>query len=251
MKFYIQKNISEKDVSQLVDIFKKHSLDYELFYHIPFDNSYPEIDRTKKSFFYAASSVTDKVFKDNVSFSGVFAHTEQINLENFFKTSPELMWNKPLFMGCFKDFNLSHEEIFIRPLIDSKWIAGTVLTSKDYYEWKTQLQNIDFDFNELIFVSKVHAPKDEYRLFFINHSFSTGSQYRKDYDTFKNKTVPLEIITLAQEFVNKNNQNLPLSFVVDVGIDDNHKGIIEVNGINNAGFYESDKEKLVLDLIKS
>ena len=27
-------------------------------------------------------------------------------------------------------------------------------------------------------------------------------------------------------------------------------GIIEVNGINNAGFYDIDKEKLILDLIQ-
>mgnify|MGYP003458775792 FL=1 len=151
MKFYIQKNISEKDVNELVEIFEKKNISYELFYHIPFDDSYPEIDKNQSAFVYAASFVTDKVIEDHKDFSGVFAHTKDINLENFFKKSPELMWNKPLYMGEFKNFTLNEEEIFIRPLIDSKWLAGTVLTKQEYEDWKIKLQNIDFDFSESIF----------------------------------------------------------------------------------------------------
>lgn len=251
MKFYIQKNISEKDVNELVNVFEKNKLNYELFYHIPFDNSYPEIDKNQNAFVYAASSVTDKIIEDNQEFSGVFAHTKEINLSNFFKNSAEIMWSKPIYMGAFKDFKLEEKEVFIRPLIDSKWIAGTVLTAKEYEEWKQKLVNIEFDFNELIFVSKVNTPKDEYRLFFVNQEFSTGSQYKKNYESFKSRNVPKDILDLAILFLDKNKQILPKSFVVDVGINENHKGIIEVNGINNAGFYDIDKEKLIFDLIKS
>ena len=251
MKFYIQQNISEKDLKQLVAVFKKHNIDYELFYHIPFDNSYPMIDKNQKAFFYAASSVTDKVINDNENFAGVFAHTEQIKLSDFFEIAPELMWNKPIFMGHFKDYMIEEEEIFIRPLIDSKWIAGTVLNKKEYSDWKLQLENIYFDFNELIFVAKVHEPKDEYRLFFVNSTFSTGSQYKKNYELFKHTEVPVEVVGLALQFIEKNKQYLPQSFVVDIGVDDNHIGVIEVNGINNAGFYDIDKEKLIIDLLNN
>ncbi len=250
MKFYIQKNISEKDVNELVEIFEKKNISYELFYHIPFDDSYPEIDKNQSAFVYAASFVTDKVIEDHKDFSGVFAHTKDINLENFFKKSPELMWNKPLYMGPFKDFILSEKEIFIRPLIDSKWIAGMVLNEEEYDDWKKKLENIDFDFNEPIFVSKVNIPKDEYRLFFVQGIFSTGSQYKKDYEGYKNQNVPLHVIKLAEKFVEKNKSQLPLSFVVDIGMDENRLGVIEVNGINNAGFYLVDKEKLIEDLLK-
>lgn len=251
MKFYIQENISEKDLNELVNVFKKHDFNYELFYHIPFDNSYPNIDKNQNSFVYAASFVTDKVIEDNEEFSGVFAHTKDINLSDFFKTSSEIMWNSPIYMGAFKDFKLEEEEVFIRPLIDSKWLAGTVLTAKEYNEWKQKLINIEFDFNELIFVSKVNPPKDEYRLFFVNQKFSTGSQYRKNYETFKNIDVPNDVVDLAMTFLDKNKEILPKSFVIDIGINDNHKGIIEVNGINNAGFYDIDKEKLILDLVNN
>lgn len=251
MKFYIQKNISEKDVQELVEVFDKNQIQYELFYHIPFDDSYPTIDNTQPAFVYAASSVTDKVYNDYSEFMGVFAHTDNINLETFFKNSPELMWNTPLYMGKFKDFVINQEQIFIRPLVDSKWLAGTVLTAEEFVDWKTKLEKIDFDFNEKIFVSKINAPKDEYRLFFVNGVFSTGSQYKKDYEQYKNKVVPNHLVEFATYFVNKNVDDLPLSFVVDIGVDDNHTGIIEVNGINNAGFYSIDKEKLVLDLVRS
>ena len=249
MKFYIQQNISEKDVQELINVFDKHNIQYQLFYHIPFDDSYPEIDETIPAFVYAASSVTDKVYNDYKTFMGVFAHTNDINLETFFNNSPELMWNEPLYMGKFKDFIITENEIFIRPLIDSKWIAGTVLTSEEFTDWKNKLEKIDFDFNENIFVSKIHMPKEEYRLFYVNHSFSTGSQYKKDYEQYKNNFVPNNIVDIANQFVEKNKIDLPKSFVVDVGLDENHIGIIEVNGINNAGFYSIDKEKLVLDLI--
>lgn len=250
MKFYIQKNISEKDVNELVSIFKKNSIEYELFYHIPFDDTYPKIDKTKKSFFYAASSVTDKVFNDNQEFSGVFAHTKNISLAHFFNVSPDLMWNKPLYMGPFKDFKLTEKEIFIRPLIDSKWLAGMVIDEIEYHEWKQKLENIDFDFNESIFVSKVNAPKDEYRLFFVNGKFSTGSQYKRDFESYKNNKVPESAIQLAEKFTQRNKEYLPISFVVDIGVNKDRIGVIEVNGINNAGFYEIDKEKLIFDLMK-
>lgn len=249
MKFYIQKNISEKDVNELVNVFEKNQIEYELFYHIPFDDSYPKIDKTKNAFVYAASSVTDKVFSDNQEFSGVFAHTKDINLAHFFKTSPDLMWNQPLYMGPFKDFKLTEKEIFLRPLIDSKWIAGMVLDENEYYDWKQKLENIEFDFNESIFVSKVNAPQDEFRLFFVNSKFSTGTQYKRDFETYKNKKVPEFVIHLAETFTKRNKENLPQSFVVDIGVGVGHTGVIEVNGINNAGFYEIDKQKLILDLI--
>ena len=87
MKFYIQKNISEKDVNELVEILNKNKLSYELFYHIPFDDSYPQIDKEQHAFVYGASSVTDKVYKDLGVAGGVFAHTNEISLKPFFENN--------------------------------------------------------------------------------------------------------------------------------------------------------------------
>lgn len=250
MKFYIQKNISEKDVNELVEILNKNKLSYELFYHIPFDDSYPQIDKEQHAFVYGASSVTDKVYKDLGVAGGVFAHTNEISLKPFFEKTPTLMWNKPIFMGQFKDFKINNEAIFIRPLIDSKWLAGTVMEVDEFNDWKEKLKKIDFDFSEQIFVSELNQPESEYRLFFVNGKFSTGSQYKKDFELYKNRFVPDYIIQKAEIFVFENKHNLPKSFVVDVGQKEDKIGIIEVNGINNAGFYDIDKEKLILDLIK-
>lgn len=250
MKFYIQKNISEKDVNELVEILNKNKLPYELFYHIPFDDSYPQIDKEQHAFVYGASSVTDKVYKDLGVAGGVFAHTNEISLKPFFEKTPTLMWNKPIFMGQFKDFKINNEAIFIRPLIDSKWLAGTVMEVDEFNDWKEKLKKIDFDFSEQIFVSELNQPESEYRLFFVNGKFSTGSQYKKDFELYKNRFVPDYIIQKAEIFVFENKHNLPKSFVVDVGQKEDKIGIIEVNGINNAGFYDIDKEKLILDLIK-
>ena len=49
------------------------------------------------------------------------------------------MWNKPIFMGQFKDFKINNE-IFIRPLIDSKWLAGTVMEVDGINDWKEKLK---------------------------------------------------------------------------------------------------------------
>ncbi len=250
MKFYIQKNISEKDVNELVEILNKNKLSYELFYHIPFDDSYPQIDKEQHAFVYGASSVTDKVYKDLGVAGGVFAHTNEISLKPFFEETPTLMWNTPIFMGQFKDFKINNEAIFIRPLIDSKWLAGTVMEVDEFNEWLEKLKKIDFDFSEQIFVSELNQPESEYRLFFVNGNFSTGSQYKKNFELYKNRFVPDYIIQKAENFVFENKHNLPKSFVVDVGQKEDKIGIIEVNGINNAGFYDIDKEKLMLDLMK-
>lgn len=251
MKFYIQKNLSEKDINDLTEIFKNNNLEYELFYHIPFDDFYPLINKSKKAFLYAASSVTDKAFNDDPVKNGVFSHTKDINLYNFFINSKEMMWSNPIYMGSFKDFSLNHEEIFIRPLMDSKWLAGTVMSKIEYLEWIQKLKKMEFDFNEPILVSNVDYPQDEYRLFFINHKFSTGSQYKRDYEMFFSRKVPESIVELGKNFMNNNINNLPSSFVIDIGENKSKIGIIEVNGINNSGFYHIDKEKLIKDLINS
>ena len=43
------------------------------FYHIPFDDSYPQIDKNNIILYMVQSSVTDKVYKDLGVAGGVFA----------------------------------------------------------------------------------------------------------------------------------------------------------------------------------
>jgi hypothetical protein len=251
MKFYLQKNINEKDFLELKEIIIKNKMKVHEFYHIPFSDEYPELDFTEPFFIYAASNVTDKVISAYNSFAGVFAHSEDINIRNFFTNTPEKMWSNPIFMGSLKDIPaLEDKEYFLRPLIDNKWFAGTVLKYSDLVDWIIKLKNIDIDMNTEILIADILYPRKEYRMFYVKNEIVTTSQYRENMETFVKNGSPIECQNFALDFIEKNKDVLPNSFVIDVAQSEDKIGIIEINSINNSGFYGVDKELLIKSLAK-
>lgn len=73
------------------------------------------------------------------------------------------------------DFN--KENMFIRPVDDSKSFAGTVMDKQKFTEWSNKIKNNpDLDFTiQLNSIKKIYA---EYRFFIIKGKIITGSQYK-------------------------------------------------------------------------
>lgn len=68
-------------------------------------------------------------------------------------------------------------------------------------------------------------------------------------EAVKENVSPDEVIYFAAEFYNKT--DLPISCVIYIGVTGNKIGVIEVNSINNSGFYSIDKDKLIMSLSRS
>lgn len=252
MNLYLQTNISEKDRNEINEVCHELGIHVIEFYHIPFDTSYPEIDDSKSAFVYASSSVTNKIIEDQKP--GVFCHTNNIDMRHWFSLVPEMMLNyPPLYVGKMADVPLLSSNVFIRPCNDSKWMAGQCIELADLSNWIANLKSQNHHIlDEDVIVSNLAYIENEYRLFFVNYQFSTGSLYKQHGELKMGVQVPDDIISFALEFVNGAKSKLPNSFVVDVAsYNVRHtrvNKIIEVNGINNSGFYASDKMKLFSDL---
>lgn len=245
--WYLQENIHKKDLEELINAILTNGMTYETFFHIPFDNQYPSLNLNDPLFVYSASLVTDQIYNDHNKFAGVFAHTDNISLEQIFSQNNQHMWSEAKFFGTLEQLshlNLEIEEFFIRPVLDDKSFAGEIMTKSEFLTWYNKLDNTVIDKKTLkVMVAPLNYPKHEYRLCMIEGKYITGSLYKNHMRAEMSREVPLEIINFAEEFLTK--VDLPEAVIIDVGLSENRIGIIEANGINNSGFYLMDKEKYV------
>lgn len=248
----IQENISQIDREDLEKVLKNKSMDYDKFYHIPFSDNYPPLPSHNQIFVYAASYVTDKIKNDYNEFKGVFAKSSEINIETLHLNTPQLMWNKPCFIGTMEEaLKLSSDddmqEFFVRPVLDNKVFAGQTLLQRELKQWIEKLQVQETEINPStckIIIAPIKIPYKEYRLYVGNGDVFASTQYRENMELFKKEGSPRDIQEYAKQFYQQN--NLPYICVIDIGVsDENEIGVIEVNNINNSGFYAVDKEKWV------
>lgn len=246
MHFIIQNNIHQNDLNRMIESINYLGFTYETFFHVPFSDYYPDLGN-QKIFVYAASNVTDKIYSDHKEFKGVFAHTNDINLKTYFENTPELMWNKPKIFDTVENLyhmDFIYSEYFIRPILDNKFIAGSVMNKNEIKEWLHKLILLkDTDINNtVLMLSKVNPPQSEYRLFMIDGEVITSSMYRENMKTKLWLGSPKEVKAIAKKFC-KNN-SVPRACVVDVAVQGDTLGIIEVNSINNSGIYDANMVKL-------
>ncbi len=255
MHFVIQKNISDHDFETFTKSILKQGHTLETFYHIPFDDRYPELPNGNDLFVYAASSVTDKIKTDHDEFKGVFNHTSNINIHDFYKSQPGLMWSKRLFQGTLseviKNLDKNSEQIFVRPAIDNKLFSGYVCSKSEFIESAIKMTKSHEIFcSEEIFIGEFDPPNVEFRLFVVDGNIVASSRYRIDGDLSLLEGSPYKANRAALEFYKFHQNILPECCVIDIGMseDEGKFGVIEVNSINNSGFYAINKDDLVYAL---
>lgn len=96
-----------------------------------------------------------------------------------------------------------------------------------------------------------NIPEYEIKYFIVDNQIITSSLYakygQKTNEIFQTK----EFDSFIYDFI-KNTQlrfKLPKAFVLDLGLSKNKCGVIELNTINNSGFYNSNIEELLESLI--
>lgn len=132
------------------------------------------------------------------------------------------------------DINWQHaDKLFIRPIEDTKSFNGGVYTKEN------------FNYKGEVVVANLKNISQEYRFFIIDNKISTSSMYKMNgkYET----SYPVE--DSAIHFVENMISKFPEQcFVIDIAKIDNDYKIVELNGLNSAGFYNIDLYKLVFDI---
>jgi len=135
---------------------------------------------------------------------------------------------------------------FIRPCLDNKLFTGAVMSYQEFCDWAFVFTMIAPEaLQARIVVSDLKKVTEEWRVFMVGSSVSTGSLYQRD-NVAKQEPLPQEVITFAEEIAKV--WTPAHIFTLDIGRHDGHLRVIETGSFNSAGLYGSDPIKLVKDI---
>ena len=145
-------------------------------------------------------------------------------------------------VATLRDLDLETDE-FVRPVEDNKAFTGRVFRAASFQEWKDENPALA----ELqVMASAMQKIYREYRLFFVNQTFVTGSLYLQAGEPAFSPDVDPEAVDYARTMVSA--WHPAQAFVIDVALTEHGYKIIEFNNINSSGFYDSDVNRLVASL---
>jgi len=148
---------------------------------------------------------------------------------------------------------MDEEEMFLRPIHDSKVFAGGVFNRQDFYDWKRKVCVLEHDYGNsltketLIQVAPLKKIFSEHRFWVVKGKVVTSSTYKIG------RTVHYQSLdhdSMFQKFAEERIAEWQPhdAFVIDIADTDEGLKIVEINTLNSCGFYAADIQKLVFAL---
>jgi hypothetical protein len=141
------------------------------------------------------------------------------------------------------------DRFFIRPALDSKSFAGTVMTWQELEEFRggvagvADAPGVTLLPSDRVVMAPLTEIEAEFRLFVIDGVVTTGSRYKVGDHLSVSGEVPSAVGEFAQACVDDWMPNK--AFTLDVAITGGEMKIIELNSANSAGVYACDVGALV------
>ena len=177
------------------------------------------------------------VFNDN------FKYSVAVNKlgDRMFNADGLFMKMKDFSPSMFKD----QDNLFIRPDKDIKEFAGNVIKPDDFIRWYRQIESKGWGVNENtdILVAPASRVDEEWRTYVVNSVVVDGSRYRKNRYQSIDHDFPNSVYDYAMEIV-KIWQPAPF-FVLDICRVNNDLNVLEIGDLHSAGWYASDKKKII------
>ena len=131
-------------------------------------------------------------------------------------------------------------EAFVRPLFDNKAFDGQVFQAAEFDAWRIEHRSLA-DVGVLMGpTTEIFA---EYRLFVVNSSIVTGSQYKRGTTPYISPDVDPDIIDFGKDVITT--WQPADAFVIDIARTHDGCKVVEFNNINSAGFYACDVTRYV------
>lgn len=134
---------------------------------------------------------------------------------------------------------------FLRPVLDTKALAGTIMESWDEFEaFRDGIARIHDDpeakmrLTDVVVVAPLTSIEAEYRFFVIGGRIVTGSRYKHGDVVQSSSAVADEITSFAQQCADLWAPND--AFAMDIAVTPSGLRVIELNSANSAGFYACD-----------
>jgi hypothetical protein len=252
----VQRNIKAADLQKLVAALDAFQVPfYGLVDVVPFDSvvyspdSRPMVLEAgdKAVFVYGTSTLCDYALRSGWK-PGCFMN-ESFDYAKQIEAWGDRMLNHDAAISTFGEAPRLGDRIFIRPVLDSKLFAGMVLPFDgpgSYSEWVRKIAALGdestLSLDTMILTTSVKDLQYEARYWIVDGRIVTSSPYNEEaYGRALPETGRLD--RFVQESIGLWSPHR--AFVLDVCISNDHFKIVEVNCINNAGFYGADLLKLV------
>lgn len=152
-------------------------------------------------------------------------------------------------------YSKSETPIFVRPVDDSKSIAGTIMSMDELVSLCERILKIDIDdipkgslrHDEEIMLCKPVRIYKEWRTWVVNNRIVTYSLYKEGNRVVYRREIDDDALSFARKMVEVN----PFysdAYVLDICRTEDGLKLLETNCINAAGFYAADVSNLVVEL---
>jgi len=260
MRWILQENLfGEKEYDQMVSALDRMGLPYSVHKVRPFTSEIipePEITPGEPVIVMGSTSLT-RIANERGWKPGSFWN-DNFDFEVQRQHWGDRMLNADSIVCPFGDV-LKHwdgspvEEIFLRPVHDTKSFTGQVFTWDEFLSWDHRLREAVRDdtlitsctlqLSTPVVMSPVQALAWEYRLWVVNGKVVASSAYRNNGRLWVTPVVDEAAIQFAEETVAL--WSPCQAFVIDIAETEVGPKVIEVNNLNSAGFYACNIGKLV------
>ncbi|AKF13625.1 hypothetical protein PHIN3_362 [Sinorhizobium phage phiN3] len=245
-----------EDTARLAEILERVGLEYSMHKVVPFVGELdpaPLIIDPDAVLMFGSYSLRHYARKHHL-YPGVF------ELRPFYHEKP---WEPHLLNGpaCSRiwtvqqlasQVSLPSECYFIRPLQDSKEIAGTVMTPEEIRDMCVKVCALSPDEliggslspDTIMILSLPTSIQKEWRIWVIKDQIITYSLYRMGRKVIYRPEIDSDALDFATRMIALN-PNYADAYVLDVCRTEDGLSILETNCINAAGFYTADLTKLV------
>lgn len=269
MFWVVQGNLYKEDgLSRLVHVLDRFDIAYTLVKPAPmtlkfmshdydtFKNDYrnapePYVDANQNIMVIGAYTLS-KIAKDRGWVPGAFMN-ENFDFNVWVQQwGSENMLNGNAVVGKLSDIKVPHDrKFFARPVQDTKSFSGMIFEPDNFQHWRTKVIENEKKDNKStlkgdteIMVAPLQHIHREYRFFVIDGNIITGSMYKLHNQVIYTDNIDPEILAYAKDMVSRFQPDR--GFVIDIAMTDNGCKIVEINGLNSAGFYASDISKIVM-----
>jgi hypothetical protein len=135
-------------------------------------------------------------------------------------------------------------QFFIRPTLDNKSFAGSVMTWDEFELFRTGVAKVSgaadvtLRLGDRVIVAPLVEIAAEYRFFVVEGRVITGSRYKVGDRVESSPSVPESLTDFAQSCVDHWSPNN--AFAIDIAVTEQGPKVLEINSANSAGFYACD-----------
>lgn len=266
MYWLLQENIcQEQKWQELIDTLQRMGIQHSVHKVVPFSGElipFPEhitYSAYSKNVWAMGSLAMENVCKANFwapgvipvpSYDVMIKHwgDRMLNADAFVATIDRVATRRPF-------SNIMTRELFVRPVDDSKFIKGQLMSELELYDWANNICTLgandgsNVNAQSKVMIAKRKNIQQEVRFWIVNGEIATYSLYKLGSTiTYSGALVDPDFIWFASSIAaNFNSWQPAQAYCLDLCRDDNNKiKVVEVNNINSSGLYDCDVQKLIM-----